>query len=220
MILELTLILCQVGPMCATPTRTPTRTATPYVPTATPTPPEPTVTPTPYEPTATPTPPICVPQECGFRCGQVSDLCGGMIWCGNCPPPPPPPGDTPVPECDQCVFPVNLSILQRNTTDGWVSEVFYFSRAKVIRQIVLEMDSFEEYTIYSGAQDPNDPSNRVIFKARGPRTVTIPWPLAGLPAVQWTHLGFYGGEGRMTIWLADKNHISIKQEILNATIIP
>ncbi len=113
-----------------------------------------------------------------------------------------------------------MSIVQRNTDEGWISESLYAFAPKVAWQIVLEMDDRADYTVYLGAQDPNFDGNQVIFRARGPRTVTIPWPLAGLAIQEYKHLGFYGGSGRMTVWFEDLNFIAVKQEILHVIVTP
>ena len=192
----------------------------PPTPTATPTP-EPTRTPTPT-PTATPhtpTPTPCIPSnECGSRCGNVNDGCGGSLFCGTCPPPPPPPGKTPVASCDTCVFPDVLSIRNRKLENEWIGEWFYFMEAVSVRQIILEMDEHAAYAIYIGTQEPFTDGNKVIFEANGPGIVTIPVPLAGLGIQQFKHLGFYGGTGRMTIWLDSKNSVIIKQDDLKAIV--
>jgi hypothetical protein len=82
------------------------------------------------------------------------------------------------------------------------------------------MDEKADYSVYLGAQGPNSDGNQVIFRARGPRTVTIPWPLAGLAIQEFKHLGFYGGSGRMTVWFEDLNYVTVKQEILQVIVIP
>lgn len=122
--------------------------------------------------------------------------------------------------CDVCVFAETMSIRQRKLENEWVAEWFYFTEPKVVWQIVLEMDEYVEYAVFLGVQDPNIDGNLVVFRAHGPRTVTIPWPLAGLPIRQWQHLSFFGGQGRMTIWLEDTNHVMIKQETLRVVVKP
>lgn len=100
----------------------------------------------------------------------------------------------------------------------WHAEWFYFAKGKAIKQIVLEMYENNEYTIYTGKQEPQAVGNKKILTLTGGRTITIPWPVAGLPIQQWTHLGFYGGAGRMTIWLEDKNFVFIKVDTLKVTV--
>lgn len=77
-----------------------------------------------------------------------------------------------------------------------------------------------EYTIYTGQMEPNAVGNKKILTLTGGRTVTLPWPNAGLPIQQWTHLGFYGGAGRMTIWLEDKTSVLVKMDILKVVVTP
>lgn len=107
-----------------------------------------------------------------------------------------------------------------NTTapNIWHAEWFYFLNEKVVYQIVLDTWTNNEYTIYVGKKDPNAEGNVKLFKLTGGRTVTIPIPLAGLPIQQWTHLGFYGGPGRMTIWMRDTNHVTVVQEELTVIV--
>ena len=93
-------------------------------------------------------------------------------------------------------------------------------KENVITQIVLDMYDNNEYTIYSGAQEPNTEGNKKYMKLTGGRTVTIPWPNAGLPMQQWTHLSFTGGAGRMTIWLRDPNFVIIKSDTLKVVVSP
>jgi len=100
----------------------------------------------------------------------------------------------------------------------WLAEWFYFMDAKSVRQIILEMDEHVPYTIFMGAQEPLAEGNKIVFEADGPGIVTIPVPLAGLPVQQFKHLGFYGGSGRMTIWMDNKNFVIIKQDDLKVVV--
>lgn len=208
---ELSHVSIEAATCCTPPT------PTPPTPTATPTPPPPTRTPT-ATPTATPPPTPCVPTEdCGSRCGNAPDGCGGTIWCGNCPPPPPPPGRWPEANCETCAFPYVLSIYSWQKANVWHGEWFYFMNENVVRQIVLQAFDDSLYSIMVGGQEPKDAKK--IFEFQGPGSVTIPYPLAGLAIQQWTHLYTTGGSSRMTIWLDSKNSVIIKTDELKAVIV-
>lgn len=166
----------------------------------------------------------CIPErECGENeCGSKMDNCGEWFACrNNCPPPPPPPGRWPDYNCDACNWSQFLYI--RNWTlraiaipnasiEGIISQVQYlhFGNSTIVRQLILDADENSTYVVWNGNYTGDKKDWKELYRFTGPGTVTVPYPSSGYPIQQWTDVWFTGGDGSMTVFVDDKNHIWIR----------